>query len=366
MDTFIHQAGLGPILDKVRAGERLSLDDGRALYEHPNILALGYLANIVRERMNGNRVFFIYNQHINYSNVCVNLCKFCAFGRKREDPLAYEMTIDEIRGKVRERLDEPIDEIHVVGGVHPDLPFSWYLDMLRAIKEERPGVHIQGFTAVEIHHLAKIAGKSVSEALKELMDAGLGSMPGGGAEVFSPRIRELTCPEKISGEEWLRVARTAHRVGLKTNATMLYGHIETIDERLEHLDALRRLQDETGGFLAFIPLAFHPKNNELGRGRAHTTGICDLKNIAVSRLMLDNFPHIKAYWIMLGAKMAQVALAFGADDLDGTVKEERITHMAGGEAGQTLGHKTLIRLIREAGREPVQRDTLYTRLTACP
>ena len=365
MDLYIEQAGLGHILEKVRAGKRLSLADGKTLYEHPNILALGYLANIVRERLNGKRVYFIYNQHINYSNICVNLCKFCAFGREREDPLAYEMTIDEIRRKVRERLDEPIDEIHVVGSVHPDLPFSWYLEMLKAIHEERPGVHVQAFTGVEIHHLAQLAGKSVAETLKELMAAGLGSMPGGGAEVFSPRVRALTCPKKISGEEWLQVARTAHKLGLKTNATMLYGHIETLDERLEHLDALRRLQDETQGFLAFIPLAYHPKNNELGQGRKATTGITDLKNIAVSRLMLDNFPHVKAYWIMLGQKMAQVALAFGAADLDGTVTEERITRMAGGEAGQVLGHQTLIRLIREAGLEPVQRDTLYSSLKVC-
>ena len=234
MDLYIEQAGLGHILEKVRAGKRLSLADGKTLYEHPNILALGYLANIVRERLNGKRVYFIYNQHINYSNICVNLCKFCAFGREREDPLAYEMTIDEIRRKVRERLDEPIDEIHVVGSVHPDLPFSWYLEMLKAIHEERPGVHVQAFTGVEIHHLAQLAGKSVAETLKELMAAGLGSMPGGGAEVFSPRVRALTCPKKISGEEWLQVARTAHKLGLKTNATMLYGHIETLDERLEH------------------------------------------------------------------------------------------------------------------------------------
>ena len=365
MDAYIEQAGLGHILEKVHAGTRLSLEDGRTLYEHPNILALGYLANIVRERLNGDRTYFIYNQHINYSNICTNLCKFCAFGCKREDALAYEMSIDEIRHKVRERLNEPIDEVHVVGGVHPDLPFSYYLDMLRAIQEERPGVHIQAFTCVEIHHLAQVAGKSVEATLKELMEAGLGSMPGGGAEVFSPRIRQLTCADKLSGEDWLDVARTAHRLGLRTNATMLYGHIETIEERLEHLNALRQLQDETGGFLAFIPLAFHPKNTELGVGRSNTTGINDLKNVAVSRLMLDNFPHIKAYWIMLGPKMAQVALAFGADDMDGTVSEERITHMAGGETEQAIGHKTLIRLIREAGRQPVQRDTLYTVLEAC-
>ena len=229
MDAYIEQAGLGHILEKVHAGTRLSLEDGRTLYEHPNILALGYLANIVRERLNGDRTYFIYNQHINYSNICTNLCKFCAFGRKREDALAYEMSIDEIRHKVRERLNEPIDEVHVVGGVHPDLPFSYYLDMLRAIQEERPGVHIQAFTCVEIHHLAQVAGKSVEATLKELMEAGLGSMPGGGAEVFSPRIRQLTCADKLSGEDWLDVARTAHRLGLRTNATMLYGHIETIE-----------------------------------------------------------------------------------------------------------------------------------------
>ena len=358
MDAFITQAGLGHILDKVRAGERLSLDDGRRLYEHPDILALGYLANIVRERLNGNRAYFIYNQHINYSNVCTNLCKFCAFGRPKGDALAYEMSLDEIRAKVRERLDEPISEIHIVGGIHPDLPFAYYVDMLRAIREIRPDVHLQAFTCVEIHHLAKLAGKPVDETLRVLMDAGLGSMPGGGAEVFNPRIRQLTCPDKLPGEGWLEVARIAHRLGLRTNATMLYGHIETIDERLEHLDALRRCQDETGGFLAFIPLAYHPKNTELG-GSGNTTGVNDLKNIAVSRLMLDNFPHIKAYWVMIGPKLAQVALSFGADDMDGTVKEEVITHMAGAETEQAIGHNTLIRLIREAGREPVQRDTLY-------
>ncbi|MGI6655492.1 MAG: aminofutalosine synthase MqnE [Desulfobulbus sp.] len=357
MERSIEQAGLGAVLDKVRAGKRLSLEDGRILYTHPNILAVGALADIVRKRKNGDQAFFVYNQHINYSNICINLCKFCAFGRERGHELSYEMSVDEIRDKVRERLDEPITEIHVVGGVHPDLPFSYYLDMLRAIHEVRPGVHVQGFTCVEIDHLAKVAGMPVRETLQALMDVGLGSMPGGGAEVFSPRIRNLTCEKKLPGEGWLNVARIAHSLGLRTNATMLYGHIETVEERLEHLDALRRLQDETGGFLAFIPLAYHPKNTELsGQG---TTGIEDLRNIAVSRLMLDNFPHIKAYWVMIGPKLAQVALSFGADDMDGTVTEEKITHMAGAETEQSLGHKTLIRLIREAGRQPVQRDTLY-------
>nr|WP_320012840.1 aminofutalosine synthase MqnE [uncultured Desulfobulbus sp.] len=358
MDAYIEQAGLGRILAKVREGERLSLEDGEQLYQHPNVLALGALANIVRERKNGNQAFFIYNQHINYSNICTNLCKFCAFGREKDHPLAYEMTVDDVKAKVRERLDEPISEIHMVGGIHPDLPFSYYTDLLKGIKEVRPEVHIQAFTCVEIYHLAQLNGKSVEDTLDELITAGLGSLPGGGAEVFSPRIRQLTCERKLSGEGWIDVAQAAHKKGLKTNATMLYGHIETIGERLEHLDALRKTQDETGGFLAFIPLAFHPKNTAMAE-HSNTTGINDLKNIAVSRLMLDNFPHVKAYWVMIGPKLAQVALSFGADDMDGTVKEEVITHMAGAETEQALGHKTLIRLIQEAGRQPVQRDTLY-------
>lgn len=358
MDAYIKQTGLGPILEKVHTGERLTLEDGRLLYNHPNILALGYLANIVRERKNGNQAFFIYNQHINYSNICTNLCKFCAFGKKKGHELAYEMSVEEVKEKVRQRLDEPISEIHMVGGIHPDLPFSYYLELLRGIKSVRPDVHIQAFTCVEIDHLAHLADQSVEQTLTDLVDAGLGSLPGGGAEVFSPRIRQATCEKKLSGAGWLEVAKSAHRHGLHTNATMLYGHIETIDERLEHLDALRCAQDETGGFLTFIPLAFHPKNTEMAE-HANTTGINDLKNIAVSRLMLDNFPHIKAYWVMIGPKLAQVALAFGADDMDGTVKEEVITHMAGAETAQALGHKTLIRLIKEAGRQPVQRDTLY-------
>ncbi|HBI14203.1 MAG TPA: aminofutalosine synthase MqnE [Desulfobulbaceae bacterium] len=358
MDTLLHRAGFVDLYEKISTGERLSIEDGRRLFASNDILALGYLANFVRERKNGNKAYFIYNQHINYSNICTNLCKFCAFGREKSSPLAYEMSVEEVRQKVRERLDEPITEIHMVGGLHPDLPFSYYLDLLRAIKKIRPQVHIQAFTCVEIKHLADLAGKPVGDTLEELKAAGLGSIPGGGAEVFSPRVRILTCERKLSGEGWIEVAKTAHRHGLRTNATLLYGHIETIDERLEHLDILRRTQDETGGFLAYIPLAFHPKNTKMAE-LSSTTAVQDLKNIAVARLLLDNFPHIKAYWVMIGPKLAQVALSFGADDMDGTVKEEVITHMAGADTEQALGHKTLIRLIREAGREPVERDTLY-------
>ena len=362
MEDYIEKAGLGHILEKVNKNERLSVDDGIELYRSNEILAIGYLANIARERLNGNNAFFIYNQHVNYSNICTNLCKFCAFGREKGDDLAYEMSVDEVKRKISERLDEPIVEIHMVGGIHPDLPFEYYLELLRVIKEVRPDVHIQAFTCVEIAHLASLYGQPVDKTLSVLREAGLGSIPGGGAEVFSTRIREKTCKDKLPGKEWLKVAKTAHRLGLKSNATMLYGHIETIEERVEHLDALRDAQDETGGFLTFIPLAFHPKNTAMD-SLSGTTGIDDLKNIAVSRLFLDNFPHIKAYWVMIGPKLAQLALSFGADDMDGTVKEEVITQMAGAQSGHTIGHKTLINLIREAGRVPVERGTLYDVIT---
>ncbi len=358
MENYIYKAGLGRILEKINAAERLDFAEGQQLYQCNDILALGYLANIVRTRLNGNNTYFIYNQHINYSNICTNLCKFCAFGREKGSELAYEMSVEEVKQKVRDRLDEPISEIHMVGGIHPDLPFEYYLELLRGIKEVKPSVHIQAFTCVEIAHFAELSGKPVAETLRLLIDAGLGSMPGGGAEVFSPRIRAVTCEKKISGKEWLDISRIAHRQGLNTNATMLYGHIETIDERLEHLQALREVQDETAGFLAFIPLSFHPKNTGMS-DLAKTTGVDDLKNIAVARLFLDNFPHIKAYWVMIGPQMAQIALSFGADDMDGTVKEEVITHMAGAETDQAIGSATLVRLIKEAGRLPVQRDTLY-------
>lgn len=358
MEELIHKAGLGDIFTKVQNRERISIADGVRLYRSPELLAVGYIANIARERLNGDRAYYIYNQHINYSNICTNLCKFCAFGKDKESDLAFELSVEEVKDKVRVRLEEPITEIHMVGGIHPDLPYSYYLELLRGIKSVRPDVHIQAFTCVEIAHLAEISGQSVSDTLQELKEAGLGSIPGGGAEVFSERIRGLTCEKKLSGRGWLDVAETAHKHGLHSNATMLYGHIETDEERLEHLDMLRTAQDETGGFLAYIPLAFHPKNTELSQ-LSRTTGIDDLKNIAVARCFLDNFPHIKAYWVMIGPKLAQVALSFGADDMDGTVKEEVITHMAGAETEQALGSDQLRRLIQEAGRVPVQRDTLY-------
>ena len=352
METALNKAGLSTIYEKIVSNTRLDAEDGKRIYETNNLPLLGYLADIARGRLNGDNAYYIYNQHINYSNVCINLCKFCAFGKEKGTRAAYEMTIDAIVSKIKERMDEPVSEVHIVGGLHPDLPYSYYIDMLKAIKTVRPGIHIQAFTCVEIAHIAKIGGKSVEDALLDLKAAGLGSIPGGGAEVFSPRIRERLCPNKLSGEGWLGVAKTAHRLGLKTNATMLYGHIETLDERMDHLMALRDAQDETGGFMCFIPLAFHPKNTELG-GAASTGGVEDLKMMAISRLMLDNFQHIKAYWVMLGPKIAQIALSFGADDLDGTVMEEKITHMAGGETSQSMARPEIEDLIRQAGRIPV-------------
>jgi len=349
---------LEPIHDKVAAGVRLDQDDGCTLFASSDLLGVGYLAQTVRERLHGRRAYYIYNQHLNYSNICVNGCRFCAFGRKAGDPGAYEMSLAEIYARVEARRHEPITEIHIVGGCHPELPFSFYLDMLSGIKRLRPEVHLQAFTAVEVAHLAQQADLSIAEALSALREAGLGSLPGGGAEVFSPRIRQRLCPEKLSPEGWLEVAQTAHRLGLHTNATMLYGHVETLEERVEHLVRLREAQDKTGGFLAFIPLAFHPANT----GLSDLTGpsaIDDLKTLAVSRLLLDNFPHIKAFWVMLGPKLAQISLCFGVDDVDGTVMEERITHMAGAQTPQCLTRSQLRALIREAGCEPVERDTLY-------
>ncbi len=358
MEKAVEDAGLGDIYEKIQNSQRLSKEDGLRLFETSALPALGFLANIVRERFNGNNAYYIYNQHVNYSNICTNLCKFCAFGKENGHEKAYCMSIEEIADKIRQRLDEPIKEVHIVGGIHPELPYSYYIDMLKAIKEVRPEIHIQAFTCVEIAHIAQMGNKGLEETLEELVEAGLGSIPGGGAEVFSTRIRKRLCPEKLPGDKWIQVAKTAHKMGIKSNATMLYGHIETLEERIEHLMALREAQDDTGGFMCFIPLAFHPKNTALDHV-APTSGIDDIKNIAVSRLMLDNFPHIKAYWIMLGPKIAQLALSFGADDLDGTVLEEKITHMAGAETSQAMSNRRIEHLIKGAGRHPVERDTLY-------
>ena len=345
---------------KVCAGERLSAEDGRRLYRSPDLLAVGKLADIVRVRKNGDKAYFIVNRHINHTNVCENLCDFCAFGQKAGDPKSYTLTLDQIEEKALASAGDRISEIHVVGGLNRDLKLDYYVEMLRRIRRVLPAAKIQSFTAVEIDFLARIHDISVGDVLKALMEAGLDSLPGGGAEVFSPRVRQLICPEKISGGRWLEVHAEAHKLGMLTNATMLYGHVETIEERVDHLIQLRETQDRTGGFLTFIPLAYHPQNTRLASATGSLpSGYDDLKNLAVARLMLDNFPHIKAFWIMIGPKLAQISLAFGVDDLDGTVVEERIVHDAGAATEQSITKGELIALIKEAGRIPIERDTLY-------
>ena len=356
--------GLGDICEKVLAGKRLALDDGERLFACPDVLAVGSLAHYVRTKLHGKAAYYVLNQHINYSNICVNGCRFCAFGRKKGEPKAFQLELADVLKKVGEREQDPITEVHIVGGCHPDLPFSYYETMLREIKALRPTILIKAFTAVEIAHFAKLEGISTREVLLRLRAAGLDMMPGGGAEVFSPRIRTMLCPEKLSGSGWLDVAREAHGLGIKTNATMLFGHLETPRERLEHLIALREAQDETGGFVCFIPLPFQPANTKV-EGARPTTSVEDLKTIAVSRLMLDNIPHIKAYWVMLTVKLAQVALFFGADDFDGTVIEEKIGHMAGAESEQALTRPELERIIRDGGFEPVERNSYFQRMDAC-
>ena len=348
---------LKKIEEKVNNNQRLSFEDGVALFNSPDLLTIGYLANIVRERKNGDKAYFISNRHINHTNICVNRCRFCAFSKDSDEDGAYTMTVEGVLSSAGEH-SYGVSEFHIVGGLHPDLSFQYYLDMLSSLKNKYPYIHIQGFTAVEIEYLSRIANLSINDTLIKLRDAGLGSIPGGGAEVFAERVRKKICPEKISGEEWLNVHRTAHQIGMRSNATMLYGHIETVEERIDHLIKLRGLQDETGGFMAFIPLVFHPKNTELD-SISKTTGNLDLRVLAIARLMLDNFPHIKAFWIMVGPKLAQISLSFGVDDIDGTVVEEKITHSAGAETEQSLSKDELIRMIKEAGRIPVERDTLY-------
>jgi aminodeoxyfutalosine synthase len=353
---------LHPIHDKVMAQQRLSADDALALYRSGDILAIGWLANHVRERMHGDTAYFNVNRHINYTNVCVAACRLCAFGRKKDVPGAYTMALEEAWRTAASGYTEAITEFHIVGGLHPDLPFQYYVDLIAGLKERFPHVHLKAFTMVEIAFFSKIGKMTPREVLIKFKDAGLDSMPGGGAEIFSDRVRHIICDHKIDGDQWLELARTAHEVGLKSNATMLYGHIENDEDRVDHLLKLRALQDETRGFQTFIPLAFHPDNTPL-QHLPKTTGMADLKQIAVSRLVFDNFPHIKSYWQMVTPKMAQITLRFGADDIDGTVVEEKIYHDAGATTPQMLRRQDLIRLITEAGRVPFERDTMYRPVT---
>jgi aminodeoxyfutalosine synthase len=343
---------------KIEAGERLSFDDGVALFREPDLMALGALANRARERRHGDRTYFNVNMHLNATNVCVADCKFCSFARLEEGmPGAYTMSVDEAVARVAARPAD-LTEVHIVNGLHSGLPFSYYEELLRAIRALRPTIHLKAFTAVEIFYFSSLYGMTVEEVLRRLVAAGLGSLPGGGAEIFADRVRRKICADKVDAAGWLEVHRTAHRLGLRSNCTMLYGHIETDEERVDHLLRLRALQDETGGFQTLIPLAFHNENNALEQ-LPGPTGVDDLRVFAVSRLLLDNIPHVKAYWAMLGVKAAQIAQWWGADDLDGTVEEEKIYKMAGSRAPDALTRAELVRLIRAAGRTPVERDTLY-------
>jgi aminodeoxyfutalosine synthase len=349
---------LESVLDKVESGARLSFEDGLALFRSPDLLVVGYMANLVRERLHGDTTYFNVNRHINPTDVCVASCRLCAFGKKAKDPRAYTWSLEEIWHRAGEGWSEAVTEFHIVGGLHPELTLDWYCAMIRGLKERFPQVHLKAFTMVEVAYLARRTKISIRETLEKLRDAGVDSLPGGGAEIFSERVRRIICDHKIDGEEWLETARAAHRLGLKSNCTMLYGHIENDEDRVDHLLRLRALQDETGGFVTYIPLAFHPDNTPL-QHIPKTTGFADLKNIAVARLLLDNIAHIKAYWIMMTPRIAQIALRFGADDIDGTVVEEKIYHDAGATTSQGMRRAELLRLIREAGREPVERDTLY-------
>ena len=359
MYARIASAGLREVADKLDRGIRLDLEDGVRLFACRDLFAVGWLANREREKRHGGRTFFNHNIRLEATNVCVASCLFCSFARLQPgDPGAYAMSLEQAWNKLRERADQPLTEVHVVNGLHPDLPWDYYLEMLRGFKRIRPDIHLKCFTAVEIAFFSELYGMTDEQVLRDLMDAGLDSLPGGGAEVFSERVRRKICHDKADADRYLAIHRLAHRLGMRSNVTMLYGHIETDEERVDHMLRARALQDETGGFQAFIPLAFHPDNNRMEKLPAPTAADT-LRVHAVARLMLDNVPHVKAFWIATGVGVAQTSLWFGVDDLDGTVQEERIYHMAGAPTPEAMTPAEITRLIRIAGREPIERDTFY-------
>ena len=364
-EDLIDRAGLADIHDKVLAGQRLSLDDGLRLYACDELPILGYLANIVRERKSGDTAYYVRNQHINYTNICNKLCRFCSFYVKPKDGRGYVLSPEQVAARVAEYDQAPITEIHMVGGVNPKLPYQYYLDVLRAMKQARPAAHLKAFTMIEIAQIQRIAKKPLEEIFADMKEAGLESLPGGGAEVFSDRVQGDLFWTKADSEEWLEIAQTAHQAGLPSNATMLYGHIENTEEKVYHLVRLREVQDETGGFLCYIPLSFHPERTEL-EDLPGPTGCLDLKEIAVGRLMLDNFPHIKTFWIMNTIEISQTALWYGADDIDGTVMDYEITRKSFTETQQRLTQAELLQRIVEAGRQPLERDSLYNIVADTP
>ena len=359
MESRLAASGLGQVYRKVLDGTRLAVEDGLALYRTRDLTSVGYLANLVREQKNGNQTYFVRNLHINYTNICNKGCKFCSFYAMAGDARAYALSTEEVQDRIRKRSDVPIREVHMVAGINPKLPYQYYLDLVMAVKDVRPDVHVKAFTMIELAQIQRAAKKPMDEVLEDLKAAGLDCCPGGGAEVFSERVHEELFRAKLDNQGWFDVARAVHRAGLRSNATMLYGHIETIEEKVKHLLHIRDLQDETGGFMCFIPLAFDPANTELSH-IPMTTGYANLREIAIARLLLDNFPHVKAFWIMITPAVAQLALWYGADDIDGTVTHYEITHALGDTSHhQELRHEQLIAMIREAGRQPVERDALY-------
>ncbi|MCX6899750.1 MAG: aminofutalosine synthase MqnE [Verrucomicrobia bacterium] len=358
LEKLIRCSEMADIYDKVAAGQRIGDDDALRLYRSRDLTTLGAIADIVRERKNGNRASYILNRYLNYSNICILSCQFCEFGKKKRNAEAFELTIEQMVERVANDLRLGITEVHIVGGLHPSLPFSYYTDMIRALKALDPNLHIKAFTAVELYHFASLTKKPLAEILAVLRDAGLDSITGGGAEIFSQRVRDILCKGKETADEYLACHRAWHRMGMRSTCTMLYGHIETLEDRVDHLRRLRELQDETHGFTSFVPLHFVPDKTKL----AHITpasGFDDLRNLAIARIYLDNFDHITGYWIALGMKLAQVSLSFGVDDLHGTIMEERIFEMAGGSGGQQQTREQLERAILDAGRIPVQRDSLF-------
>lgn len=362
MNNLVCDGTLTEIKEKVLQGERLSFEDGIRLLNSNRLLEIGLLADVVRQRKNGDYAYFIHNTHLNYTNVCYLNCKLCAFGVKADDPRAYTLSEEQLEEKMKQLSGKEFSEIHIVGGVNGKLPFSYYENMIRLAKQASPGIHVQAFTAVEIDYIAQVAGITMETAMERLREAGLGSLLGGGAEIFDPEIRKIISGHKTDSERWFQIHRIAHSLGMKSNASILYGHIEQPEHIIDHFIRLRQLQDETGGFQAFFPFTFHPANTKLAQEyqiTGETSGVYDLKLLAVARLMLDNFPHIRTFWMMIGPKLAQTALHFGVDDLDGTVMEEQIVHAAGSEAALMMPKQSFIQMIKEAGRIPAERDTLY-------
>lgn len=357
---------LKPIQEKVEAGQRLSLEDGLLMYQEDiPVNDLGQLANLVRERINGNRAYYNINTHLNATNICVYRCIFCAFRSDLRSPKGYVMDEDAVLARGKEAIDNGCTEMHIVGGLHHKRPYEWYLGIIRTLHDAYPQLHLKAWTAVELNWFEFLTKRDTESILRELVDAGLGSLPGGGAEIFHPEVRDKICEHKADSRNWIQIHRTAHQLGIHSNCTMLYGHVENAFHRIDHLIRLRELQDETGGFQTFIPLAFHPDNTGLSEIKKPSV-MMDLRTMAISRLMLDNIPHMKAYWIMLGLGTAQTALSYGADDLDGTVRHELIYHDAGATTPESLSVQNIEEMIQEAGRDPVERDTIYRQVLRDP